>query len=164
MVIKNWLGVVKDNRGEKEKLTDVDGMAELGKKCNPHFFLKFKYPAEKGGTELRVTNKVTVCDQKHKSNTLPLEVVLFGSSKAPNWPLPVVRHRTAYSTHPQHTANQAKARVTNSRHFQISDIKREEISLPVEASNHTECLSAWAPNEGAAAAVRETAERLGGWW
>lgn len=33
-------------------------------------------------TELRVTNKVTVCDQKHKSNTLPLEVLLFGLSKA----------------------------------------------------------------------------------
>lgn len=33
-------------------------------------------------TDLRVTNKVTVCDQTHKSNTLPLEVPLFGSSKA----------------------------------------------------------------------------------
>lgn len=29
MVIKNQLGVMKDNRGEKGKLMDVDGGAEL---------------------------------------------------------------------------------------------------------------------------------------
>lgn len=66
--------VMKDNRGEKEKLNDVGGRTQSdfssARKKKTHV------------TELRVTNKVTVCDQKHKSNTLPLEVVLFGSSKA----------------------------------------------------------------------------------
>lgn len=39
MVIKNQLGVMKDNRGEKGKLTDVDGGAELDFfSFNPLFF------------------------------------------------------------------------------------------------------------------------------
>lgn len=47
MVIKNQLGVMKDNRGEKGKLTDVDGGAELDFfSFNPLFFL-FKYSIEK---------------------------------------------------------------------------------------------------------------------
>lgn len=39
MVIKNQLGVMKDNRGEKGKLMDVDGGAELDFfSFNPLFF------------------------------------------------------------------------------------------------------------------------------
>lgn len=69
---------MKDNRGEEEKLKDVGGRTHFSHEYSGVGARKKK----KHVTEMRVTNKGTVCDQKHKSNTLPLEVLLFASSKA----------------------------------------------------------------------------------
>ena len=68
------------------------------------------------------------------------------------------------STHPRQTANQLTARITNSQHFQISDMtkkRKEDFWLRVVASNHTKCLSAQTSNEEAAADCRNG--RMG-WW
>lgn len=80
----------------------------------------------------------------------------------PNQLLPVVRHCTVqHSSSPD--SQSTDSRVTNNQRFQIKDIKKGDISLPAEASNHTECLSTLAPNEEAGAECGN-AELGGGWW
>lgn len=111
-------------------------------------------------TELRVTNKVMVCDQKHKSNTLPLEVVLFGSSKAtkPAAPYGQTPYTVALilTTQPINwQPNLQQPTLRNQQH------QKRDFLLPSEASNHSECLSAQAPNEEAAA---ECGNGSTSWW
>lgn len=103
-------------------------------------------------TKLGVTNKVTVYDQKQTSNTLPLEVALFGSSKASKTSRSLWSDTVQCSTHPHQTANQLTAesqRTTKTSKSTTS--KKKTFCSQSKVSNHTECLSAWAPNEDAVA-------------
>lgn len=79
----------------------------------------------------------------------------------PNQLLPMVKRSTVqHSSLPD--GQSTDSRITNNtQHFQISDIKKETFCSPVEASNHTKCLSAQAPNEEAAA---ECGNGRTGWW
>lgn len=109
-----------------------------------------------------VTNKVMVCDQKHKSNTLPLKMLLFGSSKAskPAAPYGQTQHSVALILYVPHS--QSNDSLNHTQPNQINGIKKETFFvLPIKAPNHTQYLSAWAPNEEAAS---ECSNGGTSWW
>lgn len=112
--------------------------------------------------KLRVTNKVTLRDQKHQSNTLSLEVVRFGSSKAskPAAPYGQTRHSAALVLARQPISWQPNLKQATLSNQQCP---KGDFSLPVEASNHWGCLSARAANEELQLSAG-TAVWVGGWW
>ena len=82
-------------------------------------------------------------------------MALFGSSKASEPAAP--DGQTQYSD-----SQSTDSRITNKQRFQINDIKKETFLSTAEASNHTECLSARAPNKEAGAKCGNGL--AGGWW
>lgn len=107
----------------------VEGHSQIS---NPHFLHKYSRLCckKKHVTDLRVTNKVTVCDQTHKSNTLPLEMALFGSSKAskPAAPYGQRQYSVALILTRQPINWQQNHKQPTVEHFQINDIKKKTFS------------------------------------
>lgn len=67
-----------------------------------------------------ITNKVTLCDQKHKSNAVPVEVQLFRSSKPSRAAAP--SSRSLILTDGQ----SSDCQITNKQLFQISNNTKKE--------------------------------------
>lgn len=138
------------HKGQQRRRGKVEGCSSISHPCFSYEYSGVRSRKKKKHvTELRVTNEVTVCDQKHKSNTLPVEVALCGSSKTSKPAAPTWSDTVQCSTHPHQTANQLTAESQTTNTSKSTTSKKGDIFLPVEASNHTQCLSARAPNEDA---------------
>ena len=103
-----------------------------------HEYSGVRYRKDEEASKPRVTNKVMVCDHKppQKSNTLPLEVALFGSSKASK---PAAPHgQTEYSVALILTGqpinwqpNHKQATLPNQRYKKKGDISLPRTRRPI---------------------------------
>lgn len=101
-----------------------------------------------------------VCDQKHKKQYPPCGSGAIWFIKGIQTSCSLWSKTVQCSTDPRQTANQLTVESQTANTSKSATSKRDFL-LPVEASNHTECLSAQTPNEEAAVDCRN---RRTGWW